>query len=98
MQVPKVDEAHERSVYTDLLLAILKKFVRVSLLDMPRYQCSSQSLSKTALIAGNCVFCNAGRYRFPRILLISPRTDYLYYCEPGREGISCPDSLFGGAN
>lgn len=26
-QVSKVDEAHERSVYTDLLLAILKKFV-----------------------------------------------------------------------
>ena len=27
IQVSKVDEAHERSVYTDLLLAILKKFV-----------------------------------------------------------------------
>jgi ATP-dependent RNA helicase DDX35 len=26
-QLSKVDEAHERSVYTDLLLAILKKFV-----------------------------------------------------------------------
>ena len=27
IHVSKVDEAHERSVYTDLLLAILKKFV-----------------------------------------------------------------------
>jgi len=27
MLVSKVDEAHERSVYTDLLLAVLKKFV-----------------------------------------------------------------------
>lgn len=30
----KVDEAHERSVYTDLLLAILKKSICASLLDL----------------------------------------------------------------
>jgi hypothetical protein len=28
----KVDEAHERSVYTDLLLAILKKFVALPIM------------------------------------------------------------------
>jgi len=70
-----VDEAHERSVYTDLLLAILKKFVCC----VSWYQSSPvqtrypQNLSKTAIAASYCIVCYIGCHRFLGVFFFTTR-------------------------
>jgi hypothetical protein len=66
----KVDEAHERSVYTDLLLAILKKFVALLGLARSLTPTDPQDMSEMWLIAHYCIVGDFGCHCLLGIFLI----------------------------